>query len=723
MCEDLNLTQFANWESKEGEEHIPTLLLNESPLIDKENANLATDARVPGRVRGHHEFYREIGADEYIVKVVENGYKLVFDSLPPNSFSRNNRSALDNKEFVYNELLRLEELGCIKRVKEQPRVVLPLSAVYSKKWRLVVDASRALNPFCSRRKIMLEDLSHIPFNVRKGDYMVVNDLDSGYWHLPIAEEHWSYLGVHFEHEDGSYSFWVWTVLCLGLRDAAFIFTKTLSPLVAELRRQGMRGQLYIDDKFTAASSFQECLEWEQRVKVLFSKAGWVFKPGKRSGEPSQLCRFLGLVIDSRDLTFNIPEDKLESIQSKAGEMLKRKMNKVRIIASFVGLLQSVRLATGPIVSVMTRSLYYAINNAKSWNSFVKLDDLAREELQWWLENVRKVSKYPIQGSLSSIPASIKVASDSSGVGLFSYEVRGQVCLARRPFSAFERDQSSTYRELAAFFDTWTNPSNLSYFKGKKIAHHTDNKAMVYIIAKGSRNRKLQPLIMEAVLKLREYNIEVDPVWVSRDDGIIKFADMGSRDFHADDISVDMETFKEAQEYFGVFTVDCFASAANAKCAKFFSRLDVPGSSGVDFFMQKLFESDNHWIFPPIGKLCQAVNHLKNQRVTGVVLVPVWPRSSFFSFFFPDGKHLASWVVAVKWTRPYFVCGPLVTSKFMRGWKSFDTALIKVDFRNFKDDKFFTSNVGNIWCREGGCEMCQVDKICINFVESTSIKLY
>ena len=108
--------------------------------------------------------------------------------------------------------------------------------------------------------------------------------------------------------------------------------------------------------------------------MLFSKAGWVFKPGKRSGEPSQLCRFLGLVIDSRDLTFNIPEDKLESIQSKAGEMLKRKMNKVRIIASFVGLLQSVRLATGPIVSVMTRSLYYAINNAKSWNSFVKLDD-------------------------------------------------------------------------------------------------------------------------------------------------------------------------------------------------------------------------------------------------------------------------------------------------------------------------------------------------------------
>ena len=705
------MTHFASWGSREGEEHIPSLLHNESPLVDKNDANLATDARVPGRIRGHQEVYRDLGADDYIVSTVENGYKLVFDSLPPDSFTRNNKSALEKKDFVYSELLRLEELGCIKRVNTQPRVVLPLSAVHSKKWRLVVDASRTLNPYCTKRKIMLEDLSHIPFNIRKGDYMVVNDLDSGYWHLPIAEEHWTYLGVHFEHEDGSYTFWVWTVLCLGLRDAAFIFTKTLSPLVAELRREGLRGQLYIDDKLTLGSTFHECMDWEQKVKALFYKAGWVFKPGKRSGEPSQVCRFLGLIIDSRDLTFNIPSEKMESIRSRAEEMLRRRLNKVKVVASLVGLLQSVRLATGPIVGVMTRSLYFAINDAKSWSSFVKLDDLAREELKWWSQNIEKVSKYPIQGSITSVPAGIRVASDSSGVGLFSYEVRGRPCLARRPFSAYERSQSSTYRELAAFFDTWTDPENLAYFEGKKIAHHTDNKAMVYIIAKGSRNRKLQPMIMGAVLKLREYNIEVEPVWVSRDNGIIKFADMGSRDFHADDISVDMETFQEAQEFFGAFTVDCFASAGNAKCERFFSRLDVPRSSGVDFFMQELDGRDNHWIFPPLGKLCQAVIHLKSQKVSGVVVVPVWPRSSFFSFFFPDGKHLASWVVSVKWTRPYFVCGPLVTSKFLRGWKSFDTALIKVDFKNFNESNFYTSKVGIMWCRSGGCEMCQVGKIC------------
>ena len=104
------------------------------------------------------------------------------------------------------------------------------------------------------------------------------------------------------------------------------------------------------------------------------------------GDPSQVCRFLGLVLDSRDLTFNIPEDKLLKIESKAMEILKRKTNKVRILASFVGLLQSVRLATGPIVSVMTRSLYHSINQARRWESFIKLDDLAMLEVEWWMNN-------------------------------------------------------------------------------------------------------------------------------------------------------------------------------------------------------------------------------------------------------------------------------------------------------------------------------------------------
>ena len=696
---------FSVWETKEGEEHLSKLLMNEAVKGEEIDVNLATDCRVPGRIKGRHHVYEQVRADPYIVNLVEKGYRLEFDEEPPPSFTKNNKSALNKKDFVFKELLRLEQLGCIERVVEQPRVVLPLSAVFSKKWRLVVDASRTLNPYCTRRKIMLEDLSHVPLVIRKGDFMVVNDLDSGYWHIPIAEEHWTYLGVHFEKEDGTILYWVWKVLCLGLRDAAFIFTKTLSPLMAELRRRGGRGCIYIDDKWTCGKTYDECLFWENEAKELFGKAGWVFKPGKRSGNPSQVCRFLGLNIDSRDLTFNIPEDKLQKIEARATELLKRKFNKVQSLASFVGLLQSVRLATGPIVSVMTRSLYHVINGAKNWCSFVRLDDLAKFEVSWWQQNIRSVSKFPMSKDLTTIPASCKIASDGSGVGHFSYELGGKTCLATRPFTKQESEESSTYRELLAFHDTWTKDENLIKFKGMRVAHHTDSQALVHVIAKGSRNRKLQPLIMKASLKLREYGIIVEPVWLSRDDGVIRYADLGSRDFHADDISVDAVTFAQAVEVFGLFNVDGFASSSNAKCKKFFSRLDVPGSTGVDFFMQKLSPGDNHWIFPPIGRLCQAVMHLMFWKAMGVVVLPVWPRSSFFPFFFPDGKHLALWVVDVLWTRPYFICGPLVESRCLKGWKSFDTALIKVDFRDFDVNSFYKSKEDPKWCREGGCCVC------------------
>ena len=66
-----------------------------------------------------------------------------------------------------------------------PHIVNPVSCVFSKKWRCVLDASIGLNPYCIKRKISLDNLSSIHKEVRQGDYMAVSDLDSGYWHVPI----------------------------------------------------------------------------------------------------------------------------------------------------------------------------------------------------------------------------------------------------------------------------------------------------------------------------------------------------------------------------------------------------------------------------------------------------------------------------------------------------------------------------------------------------------
>ena len=246
-------------------------------------------------------------------------------------------------------------MNCIVREHMQPKVVLPLLRVYSNKWRLVLDASRELNPYCRRRGVKVDDLIHVKNILKQNDWMKVNDLDYGYWHVPVHKDSWQYLGVHFIEDDGSVSFWTWRVLVLGIIDATHIFTRLLSPILTRLRREGMRCLIYIDDLFLTAATKQLAIEHSKQAFVLFAKCGWTFN---RSG----------LNIDSKDLTFNIQDDKLNAISKKLKYLEKRDWVHVKLLAKVVGTLQSLRLATGPLIAVKTRSLYYIIATAPSWSS-------------------------------------------------------------------------------------------------------------------------------------------------------------------------------------------------------------------------------------------------------------------------------------------------------------------------------------------------------------------
>jgi hypothetical protein len=493
--------------------------------------------------------------------------------------------------------------------------------------------------------------------------------------------------------------------------------------------------LLADDNLTLDKSLKDCLKAERRVIELFQECGWVFKAEKRSGEPAQVCRFLGLVIDSRDLTFNIPKDKIAKIQDVISEVQARSRVHVKALAKLVGMLQSVRLATGPIVAVLTRSLYHVVDEAPRWSSYVKLSDLARTELEWWKENLEKVSKYPISEASSTTPVNYETASDASGVGSFCYLLgNSRVTLASRAFTEVERNQSSTWRELSAFHETWTRPEVLRRFAGCRIAHYTDSQAMASIISKGSRNVRLQPLVVEAVLALRGAGIVMEAVWMSRESGVIEYADRGSRDFHPDDISLDFDSMAEIYSSFGTFDIDTFATDSNKKAVQFFSRLDVPGSSGTNFFHQRweicflvfliltvmvAASTPETRTSASLHRACSLVRCTTSRgegkfanfsegkklncciprcKVSAVLVTPVWAGSSFFSTFWPDGTHAADFVFKMEFVNPCFECGPLVTGNSMRGVKSYRTAVLLVDFTK-------PPRKTKMFCLSGGCREC------------------
>ena len=156
----------------------------------------------------------------------------------------------------------------------------------------------------------------------------------------------------------------------------------------------------------------------------------------------------------RDLSFSIPADKVTNIVALCKQLLSMDRFRVRVreLASLVGKLQAVRLATGPIVSIMTRSLYVTVDQAQTWSSWVTLDPLSKFELEWWVKNLHMVDRFPIATSSSATVFDYRVASDASGVGHYAYSVGPGLCtLASRAFSSLEQLESSTWREVGFLF--------------------------------------------------------------------------------------------------------------------------------------------------------------------------------------------------------------------------------------------------------------------------------
>jgi hypothetical protein len=137
-------------------------------------------------------------------------------------------------------------------------------------------------------------------------------------------------------------------------------------------------------------------------------------------------------------------------------------------------------------------------------------------------------------------------------------------------------------------------------------------------------------------------IALVPIWVSREHEIITCADLGSRDFRSNDYSIDPVSSLEST--YDKFTVDAMPNSANTVCSKFYSRYSSHGSSGVNFFAQTLSQKEYFYVFPPVKRAVDAIQHLAKFKCSGVLVIPVWPRSWIFSHFFPDGTHCAGWVV-------------------------------------------------------------------------------
>ena len=165
------------------------------------------------------------------------------------------------------------------------------------------------------------------------------------------------------------------------------------------------------------------------LKDVARQAGWLFSEAKEQ-EPSRCCRFLGYNLNTQNMKFEVPEDKLEKALAKikvlleAGQRPRKKITS-RQLAKVVGLLCSFYRAYPGFSRLMLRSCYATMEKTREeggWDQYITLKAEARDELAWWKENLRSLNggcmKQEVQELATGLGANLY--GDASGTGLYLY---------------------------------------------------------------------------------------------------------------------------------------------------------------------------------------------------------------------------------------------------------------------------------------------------------------
>ncbi len=151
----------------------------------------------------------------------------------------------------------------------------------------------------------------------------------------------------------------YTCLPFGLSSAPWAFTKLLKPVVAYLRKRGIRLIIYLDDMLIIGSDRASLIQDFQFVKSLLESLGFL--------DGSQM-EFLGLIVNSLHLSVSLPKDKLESIIQLCTDALSKVNVSIREIAVILG-----KFAWATLAIHFAQAHYRALQSfyiTSPWNSAV-----------------------------------------------------------------------------------------------------------------------------------------------------------------------------------------------------------------------------------------------------------------------------------------------------------------------------------------------------------------
>ena len=240
--------------------------------------------------------------------------------------------------------------------------------------------------------------------------MLKLDLKDAYFSVPLDQHSQKY--VRFKWDKTLYQF---QCLCFGLSPAPRVFSKILKVPISLLRRLGVRLIIFLDDILLVASTPEELRRMRDTTIFLLQSLGFLINVKKSVFEPTQKIEFLGMVVDSVEMTLSLPEEKVIARRKQCSEMLEREKVPLRELSKLVGRLSASMLAILPAplqYRGLQRQQIFELKEQGSYDHLVELTVEVKEEINWWLCNLDLYNGR----SLITPPPQIVIQTDASKTG-------------------------------------------------------------------------------------------------------------------------------------------------------------------------------------------------------------------------------------------------------------------------------------------------------------------
>jgi hypothetical protein len=581
------------------------------------------EVNLAGRLKFYIKEWEAITNDETILQAVR-GFRLPFTSVPfqtkePHCIRMSESDALAVDECIGQLLIT----QAIEIVKDEPGQFVSTIFVVPKSdgsSRPVINL-KSLNEFVDSPHFKMEDIRTAISLLGKNFFLAVLDVKDAYHMIPVHTDHRKYL--RFRWKGHLYQY---TCLPFGLNVAPRLYTKLMKPVLASLRSKGYKSVSYLDDCLCIGDTEKICLKNTKSTAGLYKNLGITINTKKSQLIPSQKVRYLGFEIDTQAMLLYLPIDKRSRVLSKCKCIREKISIKIIELAELLGTLVSACPAV-PYGPLYTRTLEYDKSSALmlhhgNFEASMTISQEGSEDLDWWITNL-PTAAMPIETRRYEF----QLTTDASLTG-WGAEMNGQS--ARDFWTACEKSQHINVLELMAIFN------GLKAFPFPNHSHiliRTDNTtALSYVNKVGGCRATSCHAIAKSIWQWCEYRkIVIKCCYIPSKLNII--ADRLSRcTKDPSDFKLSPSAFSKVVVWFGMPTIDLFASNRTKQCQRFASWLPEPNAIVIDSFTIS-WKNEFFYAFPPFNQIHKVLRKIKDEESRGIVVVPDWPTQPWFPLFY------------------------------------------------------------------------------------------